>query len=66
MLEFFGFEMLEILKEIDFNLVFIIVYDDYVVKVFKVSVVDYLFKFVDKNELVVVIEKVKFKERLVL
>lgn len=61
--ELSGFEMLEILKEIDFNLVFITAHDDYAVKAFKVSAVDYLLKPVDKKELITAIEKVKSKER---
>ena len=61
--ELSGFEMLEILKEIDSNLVFITAHDDYAVKAFKVSAVDYLLKPVDKKELIAAIEKVKSKEQ---
>lgn len=52
-----GFEMLEILGDIDFNLVFTTAHDDYAIKAFKVSAVDYLLKPVDKNELIAAIEK---------
>lgn len=60
--ELSGFEMLEILKDIDFNLVFITAHDDYAVRAFKVSAVDYLLKPVDKNELMAAIEKVKNRQ----
>lgn len=60
-----GFEMLEILGDINFHLVFITAHNDYAIRAFKVSAVDYLLKPVNKNELVEAIEKVKSKERLV-
>ncbi|MEZ5038342.1 MAG: LytTR family DNA-binding domain-containing protein [Saprospiraceae bacterium] len=60
-----GFEMLEILKDIDFNLVFTTAHDDYAVRAFKVSAVDYLLKPVDKNELITAIEKVKSRAQTV-
>lgn len=59
-----GFELLEILGEINFHLVFTTAHDDYAVKAFKVSAVDYLLKPVNKNELIEAIGKVKSKERM--
>lgn len=58
-----GFEMLEILGDIDFNLVFTTAHDDYAIKAFKVSAVDYLLKPVDKNELIAAIENTKNREQ---
>lgn len=60
-----GFEMLEILRDIDFNLVFTTAHDDYAVRAFKVSAVDYLLKPIDKNELITAIEKVKSRAQTV-
>ena len=57
--EISGFEMLEILGDIDFNLVFTTAYDEYAIKAFKVSAVDYLLKPVEGNQLIAAVEKVK-------
>lgn len=54
-----GFEMLEILKDIDFRLIFTTAFDKYAIRAFKVSAVDYLLKPVDKKDLKLAIEKVK-------
>lgn len=55
-----GFEMLELLdKELDFQIIFTTAYDQFALKAFKVSAVDYLLKPVDSDDLVKAIEKVK-------
>lgn len=55
-----GFEMLEILdKEIDFQIIFTTAYDQFAVKAFRVSAVDYLLKPIDSNDLINAISKVK-------
>ena len=55
-----GFEMLEILdKEINFQIIFTTAYDQFAVKAFKVSAIDYLLKPIDSNDLINAIAKVK-------
>jgi len=55
-----GFEMLELIdKEINFQIIFTTAYDQFAVKAFKVSAVDYLLKPVDSDDLLNAIEKVK-------
>ncbi|MCB0668788.1 MAG: response regulator transcription factor, partial [Saprospiraceae bacterium] len=54
-----GFELLEIIGDINFRLIFTTAFDQYAVRAFKVSAVDYLLKPVDQKELKLAIEKVK-------
>ncbi len=55
-----GFEMLELIdKEINFQIIFTTAYDQFAIKAFKVSAVDYLLKPVDSDDLIHSIEKVK-------
>jgi len=56
-----GFEMLDLLRPINFEVIFVTAYDSYAVEAFKVSAVDYLMKPVDKNDLINAVEKVKEK-----
>jgi two-component system LytT family response regulator len=56
-----GFELLEILAPIDFEVIFVTAYDSYALKAFKVSAIDYLMKPIDKDDLIKAIEKVKAK-----
>lgn len=53
-----GFEMLEQLNEINFHLIFTTSYDQYALKAFRFSAVDYLLKPIDKDELARALEKV--------
>ena len=53
-----GFEMLEILDEIDFDIIFTTAYDAYAIKAFRISAVDYLLKPIDKDDLIEAIQKV--------
>jgi two-component system LytT family response regulator len=46
-----GFEMLQQLKEINFNIIFTTAYDRFAVRAFKYSAVDYLLKPIDRTEL---------------
>ena len=53
-----GFELLELLdKEINFQIIFTTAYDQFAVRAFKVSAIDYLLKPVDSNDLTVAVEK---------
>ena len=53
-----GFEMLEKLSSINFNLIFTTSYDQYALKAFKFSAIDYLLKPVDREELQKAVGKV--------
>jgi two-component system LytT family response regulator len=52
-----GFEMLELLDEISFAIIFTTAYDQFAAKAFRISAVDYLLKPVDIGDLVVAVEK---------
>ncbi|MDA9773643.1 LytTR family DNA-binding domain-containing protein [Saprospiraceae bacterium] len=54
-----GFEMLEMIQEINFATIFTTAYDQYALQAFKISAVDYLMKPIAKNELVSAVAKVK-------
>ena len=57
-----GFELLEILGNIEFQIIFVSAFNEYALKAFKVSAVDFLLKPVDKDELILAVKKVKQKE----
>jgi two-component system LytT family response regulator len=57
-----GFDMLEQLPSVNFHLIFTTSYDQYALKAFRFSAIDYLLKPVDKNELQQAIEKVLHRE----
>ncbi len=54
-----GFTFLEKLEHRNFNLIFTTAHNEFAIKAFKVSAVDYLLKPVDKDELIAAVEKVK-------
>ncbi|MBN8850582.1 MAG: DNA-binding response regulator [Sphingobacteriales bacterium 50-39] len=53
-----GFEMIERLPEIGFELIFTTSYDQYAIKAIKFSALDYLLKPVDREELKIAVKKV--------
>src|SRR6186997_811949 len=53
-----GFELLEKLPEINFEIIFTTSYDQYAIKAFKFSALDYLLKPVDRQELEAAVQKV--------
>lgn len=59
-----GFELLEILQDIDFYIIFVSGFNEYAIRAFRVSAIDFLLKPVDKNELISAIDKVKEREGL--
>ncbi len=59
-----GFEMLDLVPEVNFEVIFTTAYDEYAVKAFKISAVDYLLKPIDGEELRVAIDKVSEKKQL--
>jgi len=52
-----GFDLLEKVGNIDFKVIFITAYEEYAIKAFKFSAIDYLLKPVDPDDLVEAIEK---------
>lgn len=54
-----GFDLLNQIKHIDFFVVFITAYNDYAIKAFKFSAIDYILKPIDHSELIETAEKVK-------
>src|SRR5688572_17140613 len=53
-----GFEMLEKIPEIQFEIIFTTSYDQYAIKAFRFSALDYLLKPVDRQELQNAVQKV--------
>jgi two-component system LytT family response regulator len=53
-----GFEMLEKVGDIDFEVVFTTAYDEYAIKAFKVNAVDYLLKPIHRKELIQSVERI--------
>lgn len=56
-----GFDLLKKLPELKFNLVFTTAYDEYALKAFKYSAIDYLLKPIDPLELIDAVGKVQQK-----
>lgn len=54
-----GFEMLEVIEEIKFHIVFTTAYDQFAARAFRVSAVDYLLKPIDGNDLIEAVSKAK-------
>lgn len=59
-----GFEMLEKLPSINFHLIFTTSYDQYALKAFRFSAVDYLLKPIDRNELEKAVQKIEQRSAL--
>ena len=56
-----GFEMLEVLGEINFSIIFTTAYNEFAAKAFRISAIDYLLKPIDANDLKAAIQKVEHK-----
>jgi len=59
-----GFEMLEEFSEIPFAIVFTTSYDQYAIKAFHVSALDYLLKPIDPKELIRAVQKIQAQKML--
>lgn len=59
-----GFEVLQQFIEIPFAVIFTTSYDQYAIKAFKYSALDYLLKPIDREELMVAVQKVILKRSL--
>lgn len=57
-----GFEVLELVPEINFDVVFTTAYDKFAVRAFKSSAVDYLLKPIDGEDLRVAVDKIVAKQ----
>ncbi len=55
--EMTGFEMLEALKEINFDIIFTTAFDQYAIRAIKFGALDYLVKPIDKDELIEAVNK---------
>lgn len=58
-----GFTMIEKVENRDFNLIFTTAHDEFALRAIKVSAIDYLLKPVDKDELLIAMNKVKRPEK---
>lgn len=58
-----GFDLLEQLPEINFEVIFVTAYDRYAIKAIKFSALDYILKPIDTDELITAIEKVSKKKQ---
>lgn len=56
-----GFEMLEVLGDVDFSIIFTTAHDEFAAKAFRISAVDYLLKPIDANDLKAAVQKVEKK-----
>ena len=56
-----GFEMLEVLGELNFSIIFTTAHDEFAAKAFRISAVDYLLKPIDANDLKAAVQKVEKK-----
>ncbi len=55
--EYNGFELLSFFREVDFEIIFVTAYNDYALRAFEVSAVDYVLKPVDIDKLKAAVEK---------
>jgi two-component system LytT family response regulator len=56
-----GFEMLEVLGDVNFSIIFTTAHDEFAAKAFRISAVDYLLKPIDANDLKAAVMKVEKK-----
>ena len=56
-----GFEMLEIIEEINFSIIFTTAFDQFAAKAFRLSAIDYLLKPIDTNDLKEAVKKASEK-----
>ena len=59
-----GFDMLEKLETIDFDIIFTTAFEEYALKAFKVDAIDYLLKPIEEKELIKAIQKVKERKAI--
>lgn len=52
-----GFDLLELIQSINFEVIFTTAFDEYAIKAFKYSAIDYLLKPIDPDELIAAVDK---------
>lgn len=57
-----GFELIDSLGEVDFEIIFTTAFDEYAIKAFKVSASDYLLKPIDEDELVKAVTRAQSRQ----
>ncbi|TNE81485.1 MAG: response regulator transcription factor [Bacteroidetes bacterium] len=57
--EYNGFELLNFFRDVDFEIIFVTAYNDYALRAFEVSAIDYLLKPVDIDKLKHAVDKAK-------
>ena len=58
-----GFDVLRSVDTLDFDVIFVTAYDQYAIKAFKYSAIDYLLKPIDKEELINAVNRVQKKRQ---
>lgn len=58
-----GFDLLQSIEDIDFDVIFVTAFEKYAIKAIKFSALDYLLKPVDVDELISAIRKIEARER---
>jgi two-component system LytT family response regulator len=61
--EYSGFELLDFIKEVTFEIIFVTAYSQYAIRAFEVSATDYLLKPVDIDALQKAVEKIKTNQQ---
>ena len=56
-----GLELLEVVGDLDFDVIFVTAYDQYAVQAFRLSAIDYLLKPIDYRNLITAVKKVEEK-----
>lgn len=59
-----GFEIVKFFKEVNFEIIFVTAYDQYAIRAFEVSAIDYLLKPIDIERLKQAIEKVRTQKNI--
>lgn len=54
-----GFDLLEMVRDVEFEVIFTTAYDNYAIQAFRISAVDYLLKPIDTDALMAAVEKVR-------
>ncbi len=61
--EYSGFELLDFIKDVTFEIIFVTAYSQYAIKAFEVSATDYILKPVDIDALQKAVEKIKLNQQ---
>ncbi len=56
-----GYEIANFFEEMNFDIIFVTAFDQYAIKAFELSAIDYLVKPIDRNRLIAAVEKLQLK-----